>query len=276
MPFLKVIEANELAVLDHSKVRFVDLSQESVYQQLHLPNAIHISPKKLLRQDENGAMGLLPELEELQQLISDLQLSEHHQVIAYDDEGGGWASRLLWTLHCIGFTNTALLNGGLQSCLREKVPMTSKAPQLDNAEKLFEVDLQDCPKYRIMYDELLEKVQQQHVQLWDCRSIDEYVGTQRTARRAGHIPNAIHYEWTELFNKEDHYRLKPLSEIRAKLGQLGFDLNQPVIVYCQSHHRSSLAYVVAHLLNWEVRAYDGAWSEWGNQEQSLIKAGNER
>ena len=93
------------------------------------------------------------------------------------------------------------------------------------------------------------------------------------ARRGGHIPNALHFEWSTALNRENHLKLHPLERTQQRLEQLGFNLQQPVVVYCQSHHRSGLAYILARLLNWQVRAYDGAWSEWGNRLDSPIISG---
>ena len=47
-------------------------------------------------------MGLLPDAEGLEALIRYLNISPDHHVVAYDDEGGAWAGRLLWNLHCLG------------------------------------------------------------------------------------------------------------------------------------------------------------------------------
>lgn len=267
-----LIEVEQLNDLNHQHIRWVDLSRANVYRQLHLPHAIAVSPKDLVRTD-GETTGLLPEQAGLHKLIEQLQLSPQHHVIAYDDEGGGWASRLLWTLHCMGFHQTSLLNGGLHACLAHGLEMTSQVILPEAVEERFQLDTTSSTQYRIQFDELLSQVTQQNVQLWDCRSREEFIGEKRTARRAGHIPNAIHYDWLNLFNPQQQFKLYPLEQIKANLQQQGFDLNRPVVVYCQSHHRSSLAYVVARLLNWQVRAYDGAWSEWGNHSQSLIETG---
>lgn len=267
-----LIEAEQLPHLNSDLIRFVDLSRDSVYQQLHLEQAIHISPKQLLRQ-QGEITGLLPNQAELIQLIQQLQLSPEHHLIAYDDEGGAWASRLIWTLHCLGFKRTSLINGGIHACLAAGIPTTTDvfSPQIVNT--LIEPNFSDIQRYRIEFSELLNLVQQNTPQLWDCRSQDEFLGIRRSARRGGHIPYAIHYEWSNLFDRHNQLKLHPLSHIQQQLQDVGFDLTQPVIVYCQSHHRSSLVYVVGHLLKWDIRAYDGAWSEWGNQTNSPIVTG---
>ena len=266
-----LIEAEDLVpFLGHEKLRIVDLSRNSVYEQLHLPHALQLKPSMLLRQDEHTS-GLLPEPEALQDLIQYLNISPEHHVVAYDDEGGAWAGRLIWNLHCLGFENTSLLNGGIHAWLAVGFPTTSEIEPLTPVSTLVPVVLQN--QYRIQYDELLEKCQNQSVQLWDCRTTDEYTGLRLAARRGGHIPGALHFEWSTALNRENHLKLHPLERTRQRLEQLGFNLNEPVVVYCQSHHRSGLAYILGCLLGWKIQAYDGAWSEWGNRPDSPVITG---
>jgi thiosulfate/3-mercaptopyruvate sulfurtransferase len=243
-----------------------------VYEQLHLPHALQVKPSMLLRQDEDTS-GLLPEPEALQDLIQYLSISPEHHVVAYDDEGGAWAGRLIWNLHCLGFENTSLLNGGIHAWLAAGLPTTSEVEQFEPVSALVQVDQAKIQQYRIEYAELLEKVQSSQVQLWDCRTEDEYTGLRLAARRGGHIPNALHFEWSTALNRENHLRLHPLERTQQRLEQLGFNLNEPVVVYCQSHHRSGLAYILGRLLGWNIQAYDGAWSEWGNRLDSPIITG---
>ena len=266
-----LIEAEDLVpFLGHEKLRIVDLSRNSVYEQLHLPHALQLKPSMLLRQDEHTS-GLLPEPEALQDLIQYLNISPEHHVVAYDDEGGAWAGRLIWNLHCLGFENTSLLNGGIHAWLAAGFPITSEIEPLTPVSTL--VPVIEKNQYRIQYDELLEKCQNQSVQLWDCRTTDEYTGLRLAARRGGHIPGALHFEWSTALNRENHLKLHPLERTRQRLEQLGFNLNEPVVVYCQSHHRSGLAYILGRLLGWKIQAYDGAWSEWGNRPDSPVITG---
>ena len=266
-----LIEAEDLVpFLGHEKLRIVDLSRNSVYEQLHLPHALQVKPSMLLRQDEDTS-GLLPEPEALQDLIQYLNISPEHHVVAYDDEGGAWAGRLIWNLHCLGFENTSLLNGGIHAWLAAGFPITSEIEPLTPVSSL--VPVVEKNQYRIQYDELLEKCQNQSVQLWDCRTTDEYTGLRLAARRGGHIPGALHFEWSTALNRENHLKLHPLERTRQRLEQLGFNLNEPVVVYCQSHHRSGLAYILGRLLGWKIQAYDGAWSEWGNRPDSPVITG---
>ena len=268
-----LIEVEELLPhLDNKKLRIVDLSRSSVYEQLHIPHAIPLKPAQLLRQEED-ATGLLPHAEGLQALIQYLNISPEHHVVVYDDEGGAWAGRLIWNLHCLGFYNTSLLNGGIHAWLGQGLPTTSEQEQFAPVESLVQVNLAAQDQVRIEYPELLSLVQQQAIQLWDCRTEDEYTGLRLAARRGGHIPNARHFEWSTALNRENHLKLHALERTQQRLEQQGFNLPEPVVVYCQSHHRSGLAYILGRVLGWNIRAYDGAWSEWGNRLDSPIVTG---
>lgn len=278
VPFGLLIEPEQFApFLDDPKFRIVDLSRESVFEQLHLPNAISVRPSELVRHHE-FASGLLPESDKLQALFDRLGITANHHVIAYDDEGGAWAGRLIWNLHCAGFYQTSLLNGGIHAWLATGLPTSIDQYQIEQITNIFQVDLSAKQDYQVEYDELAQIVAEQSItaqsiQLWDCRTEDEYTGVRLAARRGGHITGAKWYEWSTAINRQDHLKLHPLTRIQQRLEQRGFDLSQPVIVYCQSHHRSGLAYIIGRLLNWNIRAYDGAWSEWGNRMDSAVVKG---
>ena len=265
-----LIEAEDLVpFLGNEHLRIVDLSRSSVYEQLHIPHAFHLQPKYFVAQQEQ-ANGVLPDLAGLQVLIEKLNISPQHHVVVYDDEGGAWAGRLIWNLHCLGFNRTSLINGGIHGWLGAGLPTTAEVDPVKPVADLFQIDLDTVQQHRIEYHELLQQVEQDNIQLWDCRTNEEYTGLRLAARRGGHIPNALHFEWSTALNRENHLKLHPLERTQQRLEQLGFNLQQPVVVYCQSHHRSGLAYILARLLNWQVRAYDGAWSEWGNRLDSPI------
>ena len=268
-----LIEPEQLVpYLGHERIRIVDLSRASVYEQLHISHAIHLQPKYLVAQQEQ-ANGILPDLEGLQALIEKLNISPQHHVVVYDDEGGAWAGRLIWNLHCLGSQHTSLINGGIHGWLGAGLPTTAEVDPVKPVADVLPIDLATVQQYRVEYQELLNQVEEQNIQLWDCRSNDEYTGLRLAARRGGHIPNALHFEWSTALNRENHLKLHPLERTQQRLEQLGFNLQQPVVVYCQSHHRSGLAYILARLLNWPVKAYDGAWSEWGNRLDSPIISG---
>lgn len=271
--FELLIEAEQLVpFLGHDKIRIVDLSRSSVYDQLHIPHALHVKPRLLVRQEEQ-ASGLLPDEDGLKALIEYLNISPEHHVVVYDDEGGAWAGRLIWNLHCLGFYNTSLLNGGIHAWLAAGYPTSAEAESFSKVEPLVTVNLQHLDQHRIEYAKLLQKVEQQAIQVWDCRTSEEYTGQRLAARRGGHIPSAQHFEWSTAINRQNHLKLHPLERTQQRLEQLGFQFDQPVVVYCQSHHRSGLAYILGRLLDWNIQAYDGAWSEWGNRLDSPIITG---
>ncbi|WOE41518.1 sulfurtransferase [Acinetobacter chinensis] len=272
LSFGLLVEAEELVPhLGNEKLRIVDLSRSSVYEQLHLPHALHIQPKLLVRQEEY-ASGLLPDQDGLEALVRYLNISPEHHVVVYDDEGGAWAGRLIWNLHCIGFEQVSLLNGGIHAWLAAGYPTSAETEKSEPVDEL--ISWQPVEQtYRIQYESLLNQVNNQDIQLWDCRTEDEYTGQRLAARRGGHIPGALHFEWSTALNRQNHLKLQPLERTQQRLEQAGFNLEKPVVVYCQSHHRSGFAYILGRLLGWNIQAYDGAWSEWGNRLDSPVITG---
>lgn len=272
LPFPLLVEAEQLLPwLHHPQVRIIDLSRPSVFDQVHLPHAVQVTPAQLVQQ-EGHISGLLPDIEPLNQLVSSLGITPEHQVVVYDDEGGAWAGRFIWTLDILGFHKVSLLNGGIHAWLAHGLPTSSEIfqPEAINVHPL-SLNLQP----RISLEEIRQGLALPDVpfNLWDCRTVEEYTGARLAARRGGHIPKAFHFEWSSLLDRQNNLRIRPLSVIQQKLLEHGLDRRKPTVVYCQSHHRSGLPYVVGRLLNLSIRAYDGAWSEWGNRSDTPIVTG---
>ena len=69
--------------------------------------------------------------------------------------------------------------------------------------------------------------------------------------------------------------LRPDEEILALLAEHGItrENSHTLVVYCQSHRRSSLMFsVLKHLGFTDVRGYPGAWSDWGNRDDLPIES----
>ena len=125
-----LLEPTELANrLEDDNLLILDLSKPAVYVQAHVPGAIHLDFKRL-QTGAQPAPGMIPSDDALSGLFSELGLTPDTHVIAYDDEGGGWAGRLLWTLDAIGHKHYSYLNGGIHAWLAEGLPTSSEAHEL--------------------------------------------------------------------------------------------------------------------------------------------------
>jgi len=106
-----ILEPSELKEnLNRDNLLVIDLSNPATYVQYHIPRAIFLNYEWIVR-IEHPRMGLLPTEEQLNNVFSSLGLTKDTHVVVYDDEGGGRASRLLWTLVVAGHKNFSLLNG---------------------------------------------------------------------------------------------------------------------------------------------------------------------
>ncbi|NBT29352.1 MAG: sulfurtransferase [Gammaproteobacteria bacterium] len=249
-----------------SAVRVVDVSKIETHTQLRIPGAIHIDYASLVA-GSPPAPGLLPSDERLGDLASTLLLHQSPSIVAYDDEGSGRAARLAWTLHYLGFENIRVLNGGLHAWHNEGYEV-SRDPmeQVSGSQSAGSVSLQKNAGVLADADYILQNLDNDRVHLLDARSPQEYSGQKMFSARGGHIPGAINFNWQETLDTERNLRLKPPRVLLQSLEALGLTPDNEVITYCQTHHRSSHAWLMLKSLGFEnVRGYAGSWSEWGNR-----------
>jgi len=263
-----VIEPAELETLLHEpSVIIVDLCKAKQYRNAHIPGAHFLNYADIIR-TEKPAMGLVPDDAHFSQMLSKLGITADTHVIAYDDEGGGCASRFIWTLHVFGHSRASLLNGGLYSWANEGHALTRVVPE----SRTSDYRLTNTGDYTVDSAYIMQHLDDEHTVLLDARSLPEYSGSKNFSHRGGHIPGARHYEWTEAMDRSNNLRLLPAASIVQKLDQLGITKDKEVIVYCQTHHRSAFSYIMLRSLGYEdVKAYPGSWSEWGNRDDTPVE-----
>lgn len=238
----------------------VDLSQQRVYDEAHVPGAVHLD----FRRTQAGtppAPGALPPENVLGELLSSLGLTPETHVVAYDDEGGGWAGRFLWLLAMVGHTKWSYLDGGIHAWIAAKLPIE----QRPNAPVRSQYVARVTGDAAVDKDYIRSRIHGTDFAIWDARSRDEYFGVRALAARGGHIPGAVNLDWVDCMDRNRHLRLQDLGQLRKTLADLGITPDKDIVTHCQTHHRSGLTWLVGTLLGFpRIRAYPGSWSEWGN------------
>jgi thiosulfate/3-mercaptopyruvate sulfurtransferase len=248
-----------------AELLLVHVASAESYASGHISGAVHVAPGELVS-GVKPATGTLPELARLQQLFARIGYRPDAQIVVYDDEGGGWAGRFAWTLDIIGHDNWWYLNGGIHAWVGAGLPLQRSAVVAPPTAVSISIDRGPIAETQ----DILERLGDPAVTIWDCRSAEEFAGRRVAAARAGHIPGAVNLDWLELMDPERQLRLR--RDLEALLRARGINRDNEVIVHCQTHHRSGLAYLVGRALAFpHIRGYHGSWSEWGNRDDTPIE-----
>ncbi|MGU9956104.1 MAG: sulfurtransferase [Arenicellales bacterium WSBS_2016_MAG_OTU3] len=256
-----ILEPEQLGKnIDAEKTLIVDLRSADAYAAGHLPNALWLNYQSLLKGGET-APGLLPDADKLSSLFSSIGLSPEHHVVAYDQNAGAAASRLLWTLDILGHQSFSLLNGGHAAWVDGGNKISSDKVEVAACHYVAKV----AKRGLVTKQQVLEKIDDNKVILLDARQPEEHSGALVRAIRGGHIPGSINLNWIETTNPAKHNRLRERAELERLLAAKGITRDKEIIPYCQTHHRSSHTYIMLKYMGFEnVNAYAGSWSEWGN------------
>jgi 3-mercaptopyruvate sulfurtransferase SseA len=269
------LEAFDALVTETPGLCLLDVGAPQRFVQAHLPGARLLNPRDLLL-GFGPAPGNPQDPERLRHTLAEAlgpeALAGKARVVLYDDEGGAWAGRAVWTLELFNIDAWAVLDGGLIAWAEAGRPLEHGPPPAP-------FPVPEAPPLSAFPNPepwaTLESVEAAldagtHC-LWDARSPAEYEGFQRTAARNGHIPGAVNVPTTALLDPQGTARLR--ADLAGFLREAGIDGTRPIITHCHSHHRSGLSYLAGRLLGWPIRAYAGSWGEWGNHPTTPITEG---
>jgi len=262
---LRVQLQSEGRTLLGAGICLVDLRPAEAYAAGHIPGAVN-GNAALLNRAEPPIGGLLPEPEVVNAFLAGIGANMGDQIVAYDGGRETAAARLVWVLDAYGYEANGWLSGGFSAWQADSLPVSSEASNASAGA----LSLSLIGDNTLPVDTLMEHLVSPTVTVLDVRSANEFAGTDVRSARGGHVPGAKHLEWTTLL--DEHGRLLGDAALEALITDTGASLDDTVVVYCQTHQRSAVTYVaLKHLGFMDVRALDGAWSAWGNRDDTPIE-----
>jgi thiosulfate/3-mercaptopyruvate sulfurtransferase len=244
-------------------------SGHDAYLTGHLPGAIWVDLDTVLSDPPSAAGGRhpLPDPERFARALGELGIGNEDQVIAYDDQGGGFAARLVWLLRRTG-QQAALLDGGLGRWQGLLVPGSEMRPPVRRnvrrwpAELIRDADQVECA------------ARSPRSVVFDARARERYTGAERlpSETRTGHIPGAVSAPWAD--NLDATGRFASPETLRARFVQLGAVDTDEVIVYCGSgvtacHDLLALEYAGLR----PGALFPGSWSAWSVDTSRAVAVG---
>ena len=266
-----LVETDWLAEnVGNANLRIIDVRSPEEYAEGHVPNAINIHSRTFIDPD-NEVSGMLIPPDTFAALVGGFGIGNDQEVVVYGKGNILWATRVFWALELYGHKNAKVLNGGFAKWAEESREASTKVPSFPAATFTVEFD----PLLLGTFEEVQASIGDSNSVVLDNRSAGEYSGRDARSDRGGHVPGAINQDWVVYLNGTDARTLKSAAELTKLFNSAGITEDTVVYAHCQTAVRSAVAYFVARLIGYNnVQNYDGAWSEWGNRQDTTINTGS--
>ncbi|TRZ93392.1 MAG: sulfurtransferase, partial [Rhodocyclaceae bacterium] len=187
------------------------------YARGHIPGALFLHLDDDLSGVKTGANGRhpLPDAADFARRMSACGVDAETQVVAYDNEGGIFASRLWWMLRWLGHDRVAVLDGGFAGWKRSKRALEESAPVVE--PRRFTPRPQDMA---VDLDQVLADLGTEWMLILDARNPGRFRGEKETLDPVGgHIPGAVNRFYAENLDDAECF-FKPADQLRSEFEKL--------------------------------------------------------
>ena len=237
---------------------------ERLYREGHIPGAHFANIDTDLSGEKTGRNGRhpLPSPAAFAAFLARHGVTETAAVVAYDDTGGAFASRLWWMARWIGLKNVYLLDGGFPKWVADGRALSKEVPVPQPVQS---VALRATANPLMLWSaaEVLAHLNDPAIALIDARAPERFRGeVEPIDPVAGHIPGARNRFYKNSLNAD--LTLRPAEEIAREFSALaGGILPSNVIHQCGSGVTACMnIFAMEYAGLKESKLYAGSWSEW--------------
>jgi thiosulfate/3-mercaptopyruvate sulfurtransferase len=251
------LEAHPEAVLADVRWYLDGRSGRAAYEAGHRPGAVFVDLERWLAGPPSPEHGRhpLPEPVVFARGMAELGIGDDDTVVAYDDEGGVIAARLVWMLRVTGH-EAALLDGGLGNGPLETAvttrPLATFTAHPWPPDRLATMDDAADPA-----NVVIDGRQRERFEGREANPVDP---------RSGHIPGARSVPVREHVDASGRHL--PVDVLRERFAAAGVVPGASVVSYCGSGVTACHNLIaMEHAGLGEGRLYPGSWSQWSHTDR---------
>jgi thiosulfate/3-mercaptopyruvate sulfurtransferase len=235
------------------------------YDAGHITGACFVPWSELVTTRE-GVANELPPVADIKRLFERCGVSDDSRVVLYGDTLLLSATRAWFTLDYLGHGgHAALLDGGLEKWRAEERPISKEEP----AARQGRLTPRIRPDALVALDQMRDlswvavNVPSSEVVILDTRSAEDF--------RKGHIPGAVNVFWPDTIVSKEMPTLRPPAEVEQIYQAAGVAHGRTIVAYCNTGVQATHTYVTLKHLGYDVRLYDGSFSEWSRAKDAPVQ-----
>ena len=231
------------------------------FEDIQIKNSLFFDIKNTFSDTEAPFPNTAVEAKTFQEKAQQLGVNQNSCIVVYDDFGVYSSPRVWWLFQLMGFTNIAVLNGGLPEWISKGYPTEKKKTRtLPKGDFIANYK----PTKISFTEDVLDNISTKKALVIDACSQGRFNATEpepRKEMKGGRIPNSKNLPHSKIVKNAFLESVKNLNEIYTALNPNKL----PLIFSCGSGITASVlalgVYVAGHE-NYSV--YDGSWTEWAS------------
>jgi thiosulfate/3-mercaptopyruvate sulfurtransferase len=232
------------------------------YLAAHIPGAVYVDWTTDITDPDDPVPAQVAPPDRFAEAMAVRGIGDQTRVVAVDETGGQFATRLWWALNYFGHENACVLDGGWNAWKTQGRPVEAGPVLVERS--VFTPRIR--PRWRVTAAELAAILDDPDFagRIIDARDPEQYSGARRRGPRGGHIPGALSVPRELFFAPQGGYL--PLEEIRQNIAMQGMGEGARTIAYCNGGVAATVVlFNLARLGFADLANYDGSWNEWGSR-----------